>query len=90
MAVPDFPCKHIREMTDAEMFDSIANGAEHCAYPHAFLRTGLTNDQITGLLKRIRQLENRNRPCEGKQATSSPVKVRTSEPRRLDLLCRNQ
>jgi mono/diheme cytochrome c family protein len=56
LAVPDFRSKRIREMNDTDMFNSIAHGTQHKEYPHAFLHTGLTEEQIQGLVKYIRVL----------------------------------
>jgi mono/diheme cytochrome c family protein len=66
MAVPDLRSKRIREMSDAELTDSIANGAKHRDYPHAFLHTGLTNDQIAGLVKYVRVLQSEKKPPDRK------------------------
>ena len=63
MAVPDLHSKRIREMSDADMTDSIANGTKHYAYPHAFVHIGLTNEQIDGLVKYIRTLQKKT-PAE--------------------------
>lgn len=64
MAVPDLRSKRIRDMSDADMTDSIANGTKHYAYPHAFVHIGLTNEQIDGLVKYIRTLQSRKPPAE--------------------------
>ena len=66
MTVPDLRSKSIREMTDAALTDSIANGTKHYAYPHAFLHTGMTSDQIDGLVKYIRALQSDKKPPEKK------------------------
>lgn len=62
LAVPDLRAKRVREMSDAELADSIANGTKHRDYPHAFLHIGLTSDQIAGLVKYIRTLQNEKKP----------------------------
>ena len=56
LEVPDFRSKRIKEMSDADMYDSIAHGTRHKEYPHAFLHIGLTEQQIQGLVKYIRVL----------------------------------
>jgi len=66
LTVPDLRSKRIREMSDEELTDSIANGTKHYAYPHAFLHTGLTSDQIAGLVKYIRILQSDKKPPEKK------------------------
>jgi hypothetical protein len=40
-------------MSDADLCNSIAHGTQHKEYPHAFLHTGLTEEQIHGLVKYI-------------------------------------
>jgi len=64
IAVPDLRSKRIRDMSDADMTDSIANGTKHYAYPHAFLHVGMTNDQVAGLVKYIRALQNQKKPTD--------------------------
>jgi mono/diheme cytochrome c family protein len=66
LAVPDLRSEAIRKMSDAELTDSIANGTKHRDYPHAFLHTGMTSDQIAGLVKYIRTLQNEKKPPEKK------------------------
>jgi hypothetical protein len=50
MTVPDLRSKQVKDMSDADMTDSIANGTKHYAYPHAFLHVGMTDGQIAGLV----------------------------------------
>ena len=57
LAVPDLRSEAVRKMSDSELADSIANGTKHRDYPHAFLHTGMTSDQIGGLVKYIRTLQ---------------------------------
>jgi mono/diheme cytochrome c family protein len=66
MTVPDLRSKRIREMSDEEIADSIGNGTKHYAYPHAFLHIGMTNDQITSLVKYIRLMQSEKKPAEKK------------------------
>ncbi|HEY1469655.1 MAG TPA: cytochrome c [Candidatus Acidoferrum sp.] len=56
LTVPDFRSKRIRDMSDLDIYNSIAHGTQHREYPHAFLHTGLTEEQIHGLVKYIRVL----------------------------------
>jgi mono/diheme cytochrome c family protein len=58
LSVPDFHSKRIKEMSDADMYNSIANGTKHKEYPHTFLHKGLTEEQIQGLVKYVRALSN--------------------------------
>ena len=66
LAVPDFRSKRIVEMSDADLFNSIANGTQHKEYPHAFLHTGMTEEQIKGLVKYIRVLQHYNQQGSSK------------------------
>jgi mono/diheme cytochrome c family protein len=54
LAVPDLRSKRIKDMSDADLYNSIAQGTQHKEYPHAFLHIGLTEEQIQGLVKYIR------------------------------------
>ena len=40
--------ERIKGMSDADIYNSIAHGTQHKEYPHAFLHTGLTEEQIQG------------------------------------------
>lgn len=62
LTVPDFRSKRIKDMSDADMYNSIAQGTQHKEYPHAFLHTGLTEEQIRGLVKYIRVLTQQAAP----------------------------
>ena len=55
LTVPDLRSKRIN-MSDTDLYNSIAEGTQHKEYPHAFLHTGLTEEQIQGLVKYIRSL----------------------------------
>ena len=58
LAVPDLGSKRIAEMSDTDLFNSIAHGTQHKEYPHAFLHIGMTEQQIQGLVKYIRVLQH--------------------------------
>ncbi len=60
LTVPDLRSKPIVEMNDSDMYDSIAHGAQHKEYPHAFLHIGMTEEQVHGLVKYIRVLQHNN------------------------------
>jgi mono/diheme cytochrome c family protein len=64
LAVPDLRSKRIVEMSDTDIYNSIAHGTQHKEYPHAFLHIGMTEEQIQGLVKHIRVLQR-----NGQQAT---------------------
>ncbi len=58
MAVPDLRSKRIKQMSDEELYTATAEGTKHRSYPHAFLHTGLTEQQIRDLIKYIRSFAN--------------------------------
>lgn len=58
LAVPDLRLKRIVEMSDADIYNSIAHGTQHKEYPHAFLHIGMTEGQIQGLVNYIRVLQH--------------------------------
>ncbi len=62
LAVPDLRSKGIKDMSDADIYNSIAQGTQHKEYPHAFLHTGLTEEQIQALVKYIRALSQQPTP----------------------------
>lgn len=66
LAVPDLRSKRIVDMTDSDMYDSIAHGAQHKEYPHAFLHIGMTEEQVQGLVKYIRVLQRNSQPAPAK------------------------
>ncbi len=55
--IPDLRLKRIVEMSDTDIYNSIAHGTQHKEYPHAFLHIGMTEEQIQGLVKYIRVLQ---------------------------------
>jgi len=57
LAVPDLRSKRIAEISDTDLFNSIAHGTQHKEYPHAFLHIGMTEQQVQGLVKYIRVLQ---------------------------------
>lgn len=59
MQVPDFHSKQLLEMSDQEMFETIGRGKKHRAYPHSFLYTGLSEQQVRDLVAHIRQLQKK-------------------------------
>ena len=44
----------VQDKSDQELYDSIALGAGHKEYPHAFAERGLTRKQITDVITYIR------------------------------------
>ena len=55
--VPDLRSKRVVEMSDTDIYNSIAHGTQHKEYPHAFLHIGMPEEQIQGLVKYIRFLQ---------------------------------
>ncbi len=52
--IPDLHSKAVQDLSDNEMYDTIALGVKHRQYPHAFLRRGLSERDIRELVKYIR------------------------------------
>jgi mono/diheme cytochrome c family protein len=69
LAVPDLRSKRIAEMSDADIYNSIAHGTQHKEYPHAFLHTGMTEQQIQGLAKYIRGLQRSSQHAARRETT---------------------
>ena len=57
MHVPDLRSKHVRSMSDDELYETIAKGTEHKEYLHAYLYTGLTEAEIHDIVKYIREMK---------------------------------
>ena len=68
LAVPDLRAKRIVEMSDTDLYNSIAHGTQHKEYPHAFLHTGMTQEQVEGLAKYIRALQRSSQPSTPRTA----------------------
>ncbi|HET8667637.1 MAG TPA: c-type cytochrome [Terriglobales bacterium] len=59
METPDLHSKQFVEMSDKDMFETIARGTRHKKYPHSFLYTGLNETQINGLVAHVRELQKK-------------------------------
>jgi mono/diheme cytochrome c family protein len=57
MSIPDLRSKEVQGLSNAQLYETIAKGTKHKNYPHAFLYTGLNDNQITGLVAHIRKLK---------------------------------
>lgn len=57
MSIPDLRSKEVQGLSDAQMYETIARGTRHKNYPHAYLYTGLNENQIRGLVAYIRKLK---------------------------------
>ena len=60
MGLTDLRSAKIQGQSDDELFQTIAYGAKHKQYPHAFLKRGLTEEQIRQLVVYLRKLPKRN------------------------------
>ena len=56
MGLNDLRSSQIQKFSDEELFKTIAYGVKHKQYPHAFLKRGLSEEQITELVAYIRKL----------------------------------
>jgi cytochrome c553 len=65
MKVGDLRSKQVRQMSDEDLYNTIAHGTHHKSYPHAFLHSGLTDAQVRGLVKYIRTLGKTGTPPPG-------------------------
>src|SRR3954451_15683955 len=52
----DLRSNAVQQLTDDQMYDTIAKGTNHKEYPHAFLYQGMSREQVQGLVKYIRTL----------------------------------
>lgn len=57
--VPDLRSGQVQFMTDQEIYDCIATGKNHKAYPHSFAMRGMSAQEINSLVKYIRQIEKK-------------------------------
>ena len=55
--VPDLRSKEVQDMTDEDMYTSIARGTRHKAYPHAFELRGMAKEDIKLLVGYIRTMK---------------------------------
>ena len=54
MAIPDLRAPAVQNMSDEQLFQTIANGVQHKQYPHTFLKKGMTEGQVRQLVRHIR------------------------------------
>ncbi len=55
--IPDLGSSEVQSMTDRQIYDSIARGTGHKAYPHSFAMRGMTQGDIESLVRRIREFK---------------------------------
>lgn len=60
MKIPDLRSADVQKISDEQLFQTIANGAQHKQYPHMFLRKGMREAQIRGLVTHVRSLKTKN------------------------------
>jgi mono/diheme cytochrome c family protein len=56
MGLSDLRSPQVQSLSDDELFKTIAYGVKHKQYPHAFMKRGLTEEQITQLVSYLRKL----------------------------------
>ena len=59
MPVANLRSKEVQDLSDNEMFETIAYGTTHKEYPHAFLRHGLTEDDVHSIVRHIRTFKGK-------------------------------
>jgi mono/diheme cytochrome c family protein len=52
----DLKSAFVQDLTNEELFNSIGRADNHTAYAHAFIRRGMTSQQIYELVKYLRQM----------------------------------
>ncbi len=60
MAIPDLRSPAVQNLSDEELYQTIGNGAQHKQYPHAFLKKGMHEGQVRGLVRHIRTLKGKS------------------------------
>lgn len=56
--VPDLRSKPISSLTDEQLYNAIARGDRHQAYPHSFQRLGLSESDLGQIVRYIRELQS--------------------------------
>jgi len=59
MRIPDLRSAEVQSLSDDQLYQTIANGARHKQYPHAFLSKGMHEGDIRKLVAHIRKLAKR-------------------------------
>ncbi len=57
MKVPALGSEEVQKLSDDQIYDTIANGAGHKQYPHAFAKKGVSGLEIREIIKFIRSLK---------------------------------
>ena len=53
--IPELGSSEVQSLSDTEIYESIARGTKHKAYPHAFALRGMSELEINSLVKRVRE-----------------------------------
>jgi len=53
--IPDLASAEVQSMSDPDLYESIARGTKHKAYPHAFALRGMSSSEIEALVRRVRE-----------------------------------
>ena len=61
LGAADLKSAFVQDLTNEELFNSIARADNHTAYAHAFIRRGMTSQQIYELVKYLRQMAAENK-----------------------------
>ncbi len=59
MTIPNLLDKQFVEMSDKDMFETIARGKDHREYPHTYLYMGMNEQQIQDVVGHIRKLQKK-------------------------------
>jgi mono/diheme cytochrome c family protein len=54
MAMPNLRSPQVQQMSDSDLYETIARGSKHRAYPHAYLYRGMKEKEISELVQYIR------------------------------------
>jgi mono/diheme cytochrome c family protein len=54
MEIADLHSKAVQDLSDSDLYESIARGTKHHAYPHAYLYRGMKEKEIRALVQYIR------------------------------------
>ena len=65
LGATDLKSAFVQDMTNEELFNSIATTDNHKGYAHAFMRRGMTSQQIYELVKYLRQIAAESKPQTG-------------------------
>ena len=54
--VPDFRSASVQDLSDTELYDTIARGTRHRNYPHAFMLRGMKDQDVRELVQFVRSV----------------------------------